>query len=57
MQSRNVAFTVGYEGKIVSDLIRDLTAERIKTVIDVRERAVFQLAGRSESNFCDQKNP
>jgi uncharacterized protein (DUF488 family) len=49
MPSPCPAFTVGYEGKILPGLIQELTAAKVQTVIDVRERAQSRKPGFSKA--------
>jgi uncharacterized protein (DUF488 family) len=49
MQSSCPAFTVGYEGKVLSGLIQELASARVQAVIDVRERAQSRKPGFSKA--------
>jgi uncharacterized protein (DUF488 family) len=42
------AFTLGYEGKSVADIITQLNSEGVRTVIDVREKALSRKPGFSK---------
>ena len=48
MEGNHLAFTVGYEGKMISGFLQELCAARIQTVIDVRERAQSRKRGFSK---------
>lgn len=51
MHGTHQAFTVGYEGKVLAGLIRELAAAKVQAVIDVRERAQSRKPGFSKAGL------